>query len=679
MSNYLIEIGIEELPTSEINLLRKQFLNNLEKNISNNKLNYDEIQIFSASRRFGAIVKNIDSKQNDFIEEKRGPSEQIAFKDGEPTKALQGFLRGNKKTQEDVIIKEVNGGKYVFIKNEIIGKKTKDLLPEIIQKTLNKIDFKKPMRWGEGNYKFVRPIRWITSVLNDEIVPLELYGKRGSDKTEGHRFFSGELKVNFEDYFGKLREAYVVVNNNERRERIINQLEKYEDENLKINRDEELIDEIETLTEFPTAVFGEFKKKYEELPEEIIITTIKHHQRTFPVYIHNKISNKFIAFQDGPDDPKNNVKNGYEKVINARLEDAYFYFKKDTSRNLEENVADLQEVVFQNGLGTIFDKTNRIIKLADFIAEKLEATNSEKELIERTAFLSKADLITMVVYEFPDLQGVMGRIYSSLQGENELVSWGIQEHYYTDRIPETITGTIVGIADKIDTVIGNFLIGNIPSSSKDPYALRRKINSVIEIMINNGWKINMNELLEKSSLILDMEFSKIKKEVNEFMKSRVEAILLEKGFSINVVRAVSYKYDIPYDAWVSANNLTEYMNMEEFKDLITAFQRIHNISRKHSDTNFEGKLLIQEEEKNLFEEYMKIYNSIERSIERYDYTESLDLILKAKGIIDKYFDNVYVMDEREDIRMNRLGFLKSFDDLLFKIGDLSLLSSEIND
>ncbi len=679
MSNYLIEIGIEELPTSEIALLRKQFLNNLKKNIKENNLNYDYIKIFSASRRFGAIVNNIDIKQKDFIEEKRGPSEQIAYRDGKSTKALEGFLKANKKEPEDVFINEANGGRYVYVRNEITGKKTIDLLPDIIKKTLEKIDFKKPMRWGEGNYKFVRPIRWIASVMDNEIVPLNIYGKKSSDKSEGHRFFVGEISVNPESYFDRLRKAYVITDNEERKSRIIKQLKECENENTKVNIDEELIDEIETLTEYPTAVFGEFKEKYRELPKEIIITTIKHHQRTFPIYINNIISNKFIAFQDGPSDPKNNVKNGYEKVINARLEDAYFYFKKDISKSLEKNVTDLKDVIFQNGLGTLYDKTNRIIKLSEFIADKLCASESEKKLIERTALLSKADLVTMVVYEFPELQGTMGRIYSLLQGENELVSWGIQEQYNIEKIPETITGTIVGIADKIDTVIGNFSVGNIPSSSKDPYALRRKVNSIIQVMINNGWKLSLDEILAKSAEILGKDYAKIKDSVNNFIMGRVEAILLEKGFLKNVIKASLNKYDIPYNAWITADNLTKYMTMKEFKDLITAFQRIHNITKKHEGSDFEGKLFILQEEKELFKEYMKIYDSVQRGIEKFDYTESLDSILNSKNVIDKYFDNVFVMDEREDIRMNRLGFLKSFDNVLFKIGDLSLLNSELDE
>ncbi|MFW6120617.1 MAG: glycine--tRNA ligase subunit beta, partial [Petrotogales bacterium] len=510
-NNALLEIGLEELPPSEIQSIVRQISDKIPALLKSRRLMYSDYEVFFASRRIGLLVYELSDKQEDTIEEKRGPAENIAYKNGDPTKALKGFMKGNNATLQDIITKEVNGNRYVFLKRKIEGKSTEMVLPGIFEEVIYELEFKRPMRWGNGNYKFVRPVRWIVAMYGEKTLDLEIFGKKASNSTFGHRFFYDEIEITPNNYFEQLRNSFVIAKPSERRKRVVDELNRIEEENnLKIPRDSQLIDETIAITEYPSAIIGVFLEKFLELPEEIIIVTIKHHLRTFPAYNNGKIGNTFAAFQDGPEDPEGNVRAGYEKVINARLEDAHFYFVKDLSEPLESYVNSLKEMIFQAGLGTYYEKTQRIKALSEIIFKDLKNDSDDEELrisIVRTALLSRADLGTMVVYEFPDLQGVIGRIYAEKSGENCEVSVGIQEFYEPARENfETITGAITGVADRVDTVVGNFALGNIPTGSKDPYALRRKINHIFSTVTNMGWDIDLKKLLKKSSDLLQRSY-----------------------------------------------------------------------------------------------------------------------------------------------------------------------------
>lgn len=674
----LLEIGIEEIPASEVKKIVSQINEHLPALLEKQRIVYGNIRTFIASRRFGVLIEGLPEKQEDYFQEKRGPAEQVAFKDGKPTKALEGFLRSNSATVDDIEVREFKGTSYIFLKKRVEGKKTSQVLSEVFRELILGLQFKKPMRWGNGEYKFVRPVRWLVALFDDEALNLELFDKKASDTTYGHRFFFDETKVTPENYFETLKEALVIADFDERAQKVVNELERIEKEkDVTIPRDAELIEEVACITEFPTAVLGKFLPKYLNLPDEVIIVTIRHHQRTFPVYEANKLTNNFVAFQDGPADPKGNVRRGYEEVINARLEDAHFYFERDIQKPLEAYVEYLKEILFQRGLGTLYEKTERVRSLSKYIAELLNAKPDEEEAIERTALLAKADLTTRVVQEFPELQGIMGRIYALESGESDEVAWGIQEHYEPlDKVPETLTGAVVGVADRIDTLIGNFSLGNVPSGSKDPYGLRRKLSQIFETMYAFGWNMDLVELFKKAADNLGEDYYKIATTLEPFIKSRYEAFLLEKGYSINVARAVSMWWKNPYLGELVAKAISEIIGRDDFDKLLIAYQRVHNISKKHDSNKFDGSLFLKEAEVKLFNAYVKALDGIKKALEKRDFQAALKTLIALKEPIDEYFDEVFVMDSQVDIRLNRLGFLKALDELFFEVADLSYLINE---
>lgn len=681
-NNALLEIGVEELPPSEIQFIVKQINDRLPELLGNKRLGYKKFEVFFASRRLGVMIFDLSSKQTDTIEEKKGPAEKIAYKNGEPTKALIGFMKGNNATDEDIEIKEVNGGRYIFLKRKIEGKTSEIILPEIFKDIITKLEFKRPMRWGDGNYKFVRPVRWLVAMYGDKVLDLTIFGNKAGKTSRGHRFFYDVIDVTPKNYFEQLRKSLVIVRPSERKERVKSELDRIaEEKQFKIDRDQNLIDETVAMTEYPRAVTGEFLDKFLKLPQEIIIVTIKHHLRTFPAYKNNKISKTFVAFQDGPEDPESNVREGYQKVINARLEDAHFYYEKDLSKPLEYYVNSLKDMVFQAGLGTYYEKTLRTKQLSDLIYQELKSSSTDKDLrknIERTAILSRADLGTMVVYEFPELQGIIGRIYAQESGENYEVSMGIQEFYEPVKENfETVTGAITGVADRIDTVVGNFAIGNIPTGSKDPYALRRKLNYIFKTVTNMGWDINLKNLLIKSANLLDRSYEEINEQIENFAESRYEAFLMENGFTLEVARASKQWWYKPHQGDLLARSLTSIIKSEDFEKLLIAYQRVHNISRKHDSIEYDGKLFVEKEEKELFNAYFKAKNKIQRALEENKFDLILTELINLKEPIDNYFDNVFVMDKHADIRLNRLCFLKALDQLFLDIADLSQLLSGV--
>lgn len=669
----LLEIGVEELPSSEVSAIRNQLREKIEKSLQATRLDYDGLKVFTASRRFGLYIDGLSPKQPDYLEEKKGPSEKIAYKDGEPSRALIGFLKSNGAGIEDITVKDG----YVYIERNIPGKSSLEILPGIFRQVVLSLEFKKPMRWGDGKYRFVRPVKWVVSMIDKTVLEMELFGKKASDTTKGHRFYFDEIRVSPEDYFEKLREALVIADGSERERRVLSEIEKTgELLQGKIPIDGELLEEVVSLTEYPTAVVGRFMEKYLSLPPEVIIVTIKHHQRTFPVYREGVLTNNFVAFQDGPGDPLGNIKQGYEDVINARLEDAFFYYEKDLEKPLESYVPGLEEILFQKGLGSFMDKSKRTAALALEIGKLLKAKGGELKNIERTALLGKADQVTRVVQEFPEVQGVMGRIYAEKSGESEEVALGIEEHYHDQKVPTTLSGAVVGVADRIDTVVGNFTIGNVPSASKDPYALRRKMAFIFRTMNYLGWKIDLEGLLKTSAGILGGQAFDTLQSVASFCRSRYESYLLEQGFSINVTRAVSDWWRLPYLGERAAKAITEYIEKAEFTDLLIAYQRVHNISKNHDSDAFEGSKFMEQAERDLFNKYLECLESVNSALEKDDFEKALHLLTGLKSSIDRYFDDVFVMDNQEDIRLNRLGFLKSLDGLFLKVGDLSLLMEE---
>ena len=662
MNEFLFEVGIEELPTTEVDGLVSQLRENISKALADEGISFEQFEVFVAPRRFGFVLNGLPTTTPDRMLEKKGPAVNVAF-DGnnQPTKALLGFLKSNDSALSDVKIID----NYVYISKTLNGVSVKEVLGKVIPQVITTLKFRKPMRWGDGKYEFVRIPHHILAIFNGEIVPMEIFGLKSSNKTNGHRFVKDDYfeVSSSKAYFEKLNEYYVIPQIEKRIEFIHQQLSDFEKEGFTIDKDEELIREVAILTEYPKLISGKFLEKFLQLPEELIRTTIKHHQRSFTVHKGGKITDTFVSFIDKPSDVDDNGRKGYERVINARLEDARYYYEKDIQVKLESFNEKLVDIVFQKELGTLYDKVERIIELSRKIIEVLDLNKISDKII-RTAKLCKADISSHVVYEFPELQGVMGRIYALKDGEDRNVAWGIQEHYAS--APETLEGAVVGIADRIDTVVGNFVIGNIPSSSKDPYGLRSKVDDIYSIVEKFSWDLDLKLLIENACKLLKQEPSE---ELLKFFETRYE--LYNSKIRYDIARATKHLWTRPLRGILAASATYKLVGSEEFEHLFVGFERVHNISKKHNSTEFDSAKFMESEEKELFEKFIEIKPKALEALEHLDYQRALEEVIKLRPFIDRYFDKVFVMTEEEDIRLNRLGFLKSIDQLFMEIGDLT--------
>ena len=491
MNNYLLlEIGVEELPSRFGQTTLDQIENNLSKLLKEERINFDNIEKYATPRRLTFVIKNLADKATDLEEEVKGPAKKIAVDaDGNFTKPALGFMKSKGLDPENVYFKQLGNAEYLFgtIKQE--GKHTSEVLKNIVPEAIKNVTFPKAMRWGGKNMRFARPIRWMVALLNNEVLDIDLEGIKSSNITRGHRFLGEkEFEVNsVEEYFEKLDKNFVVLDQHKRKEMIREQaIEVAKSLGGEVELDEDLLEEITFLVEYPTAFYGEFDEEYVKLPKEVVTTPMKEHQRYFPVSKDGKLLPNFIAVRNGDSNRIDLVKAGNEKVLRARLADALFFYHEDTKKPLESFVDKLQTVVFQAKLGTVYDKTLRIEKLSQVILNELNMTESKENTL-RAAKLCKADLVTNMVFEFTELQGIMGRDYAQVSGENEEVCQGIFEHYLPrfagDILPETNTGIALSIADKLDSIAGFFAIGIKPSGSQDPYALRRQALGILSYII----------------------------------------------------------------------------------------------------------------------------------------------------------------------------------------------------
>lgn len=661
-NEFLLEVGVEELPTTEVDGIIQQLNDAVQERLKSDGLGFDEFRIILAPRRFGFFLRGLPDRTPDKVVERRGPSVSVAFNaDGSPTKALAGFLRSNDSSIEDVKI--VDG--YVYVSKLVPGVDTGQYVAKLAHEVIEGLRFKKPMRWGSGHFEFVRIPHHLLAIYNGEPVELELFGMRASNQTVGHRFVKDEYFCvsGIEDYLEKLKDFYVVPLLEQRIEMIESQLREFERTAYKVDWDDGLIREVAMLTEYPKLIVGTFDTRFLHLPEELIRTTIKHHQRSFTTRAAAKLTNTFVAFIDKPEDVGDNARKGYERVVNARLEDARYYYERDLNSRLEDFNEKLKEIVFQKELGTLYDKVLRIVELSRSISEQLGLSKIHDRIL-RTALLCKADIGSNVVYEFPELQGVMGRIYALKDGEPEDIAFGIEEHY--SHSPNTVTGAVVGVADRVDTIVGNFIIGNVPTGSKDPYGLRSKADDIFSIVEKFEWKLDIRALIQQAAKLIGRECPEA---LFEFFENRFE--LYNARYRFDVARAVKHLWGEPIRGILSAEAIAGLLGSENFEHLIVGFERVHNITRKHELRKFDAAKFIEEEERELFERYLEVKPRVLDALRRLNYREALEELIKLRKAIDSYFDKVFVMSELEDVRLNRLSFLKNLDDLFMQVADLS--------
>ena len=683
MRNYLLlEIGVEELPSRFGQTTLDQIENNLSKLLKEERVNFDNIEKYATPRRLTFVINNIAEKASDLEEEVKGPAKKIAFDaDGNFTKPALGFMKSKGLEESNVYFKQVGNAEYLFGTIRQEGKETSEVLKTIVPEAIKNVTFPKAMRWGGKNMRFARPIRWMVALLNDKVLDIDLEGIKSSNVTKGHRFLGErEFEVNsVEEYFEKLEKNYIVLDQHKRKEMIREQaIEVANSLGGEVELDDDLLEEITFLVEYPTAFYGEFDEEYVKLPKEVVTTPMKEHQRYFPVSKDGKLLPNFIAVRNGDSNRIDLVKAGNEKVLRARLADALFFYNEDTKKPLESFVDKLQTVVFQAKLGTVYDKTLRIEKLSKFILNELNM-NESLENTMRAAKLCKADLVTNMVFEFTELQGIMGRDYAKVNGENEEVCEGIFEHYLPrfagDILPQTNAGIALSIADKLDSIAGFFAIGIKPSGSQDPYALRRQALGVLSILLDKKLSINLNKLIGAAlDNYSNLEFNKdeVLAQIDEFFVERVKNLFKDLGIRYDVIDAVlTNNLDDISDIHTRALELNRWLQKDELVEMLTAFNRVSTLAEKATSNIVKEELLKEDAEIKLYNSFKEIKANVESLLKDKKYNEALDAFASLRPLVDNLFDNVMIMDKDEAIKENRLGLLKQIYSTMLTICDLS--------
>lgn len=681
--NLLLEVGTEEIPAHVMPSILVQLKELAEKSFKESRINAGEFQTIGTPRRISLLVKNVAESQTDIEEEKRGPSVKIALDaDGNYTKAAVGFARGQKISPEDLITR--NG--YVYAVVHESGKKTTEILQTLLPKIICDLNFPNHMHWGNLDFKFIRPLRWIVALLGDEIIPFEVANVHSGRISHGHRVLSqGEFLIdNADSYISDCEKNFVIVDQNQRRAMIVAQIEAVAKERGgKAEISEELLEEVLYLVEYPTALSGDFEIKYLNLPPEAVITPMRDHQRYFPVKnFDGKLMPIFITVRNGGRDYLDIVQHGNERVLKARLEDAQFFFNEDRKKNLDQHREKLKTVVFQEGLGSLYEKTERLVKLSekisDLLGEKISADDRKNAV--RAAEISKADLVTGMVTEFTELQGVMGREYAKLDGENLEVATAVDEHYMPrfagDSQPKTTAGKILSLADKVDNIVATFSRGLIPTGSQDPFALRRQALGIVNLLTSANWSLKISELVEFDMNLLNVNDKvgreKIQNDFADFMKLRLKNVL-SNSVRYDVIDAVINDVDDISAVTLKAQAVEQFINTPDSAKYIQSFVRVGNLSKKSDSETVDESLINLEAEQVLYKAFEAVKIVAGELIDKKDFIGALDALKKLSAPIDSFFDSVMVMDENLEIRKNRLALLKSIDNLFAKISDFGKL------
>lgn len=646
MSIYLLEVGTEELPYKFIPQAIEQLNSGFANFLNDNKVKFSDIKVYATPRRLAVIIDGLDTKTADEVKIVKGPIKNVAFdENGNLTKAGEGFARKNNLAKEDLYVED----NYLHAKIVVKGKSISELLKENVPSIFMKLQGAHFMRWGYNEAKFSRPIKWIVSVLDNEEVKIKIIDKESSIYSRGHRFAQQQVLINNpKDYVETMRNACVIVDQNERKQVIV---EKAKEEAAKIGAEpyytDDLLEEVTFITEYPVPALCEFDPRYLDIPEEVTVTVMAVHQRYFALYKDGKLTNKFITMTNYLGTEFENIKAGNVRVIKARLDDAVFFFNEDTKKPLIDYVESLKGITFQKGMGTMFDKTQRLIKLSNRIAKDL---NIESKDIERTATLCKADLTTNLVFEFTELQGFIGADYARVSGENNKVVEGIKEHYFPlnaeSNTAKGIEGQIVGIADKIDTVCAVFAAGKKPTGSSDPLGVRRAALGVIRTILDSGLKINVDKYIKEALQLLPVQRD-CADEVNEFFIQRMIIFLSEK-YNKNILEACSMKNPLVDIAdYVERVKVVKELNSPQ---LLENANRVIRILKDTSVDSINESFFKESAEKDLYDAVKKLNDNV-------DYKTYLTELENLNPYVTKFFDDVLVMDKDENVKKNRLALL----------------------
>lgn len=671
MSKYLLEIGTEELPHKFIENGISQLKTNFEKLLKENQIAYSGIKTYSTPRRLALIIEGLAEKQPDTQKVVKGPVSNIAYKpDGSLSPAGLGFAKKNNVSENDLFEKD----NYVWAKIQIKGKDIAEVLKDNAESLVLKLQGPYFMRWAELDVKFQRPIRWVVSLLDDKEVKIKIADIESSRYSRGHRFKSDKVEIKNPDcYVDALFEANVMADQNKRMQHVIESAKKKASEiNAEVYLDDDLVEEVTNLCEWPVPVICGFDEKYLDIPDKVTVTVMATHQRYFPIYKDGKLLNKFITMTNYIGDSFDNIRAGNERVVVARLDDAIFFFNEDTKKPFADNVEKLKGVTFQKGMGSVYDKTMRIIELSKYLAKSLNIPDSQT--IERTALLCKADLVTSLVFEFTELQGFIGSDYALNAGEKPAVVQGIKEHYYPlgadSELAESIEGQIVGIADKIDTICAVFVDGKKPTGSADPLGVRRATLGIIKTIIQKQLKINLEALIEKSISLLPVKSSDPQKtieEVKTFFEQRL-SIFYNDQFRF-VEACISNKSSLAdlSDFVERLKLVSVIVDDKDFSAFNEAANRIIRLIKDKDVLNAPDKsLFVNEHEKKLYDYAL--------SINAESYESLYNQLKGAVPVINSFFDNVLVMDKDEKIKENRMALIGGFKKQFDRIADFSKIS-----
>ncbi len=684
----LFEIGLEEVPARFLRAAMDQLKDKTVQWLEQSRLTFGEVEAYATPRRLAVLVKAVAEKQEDVEEEVKGPSRKIAQdENGNWSKAALGFARGQGVEPEQFTFKELNGVEYIYVTKSSTGVETASILAEGLLGILSSMTFPKNMRWGSYDYKFVRPIRWIVALFGSEIVDVEVTGVKSGNVTRGHRFLGTDAVVTeAAAYPDVLRSQHVIVDVQERESMILKQINDLAAEkNWKIAIKEDLLEEVLFLVETPTVLFGTFDPSFLNIPQEVLITSMREHQRYFPVLDEQgKLLPFFVTVRNGDNKSLDVIAKGNEKVLRARLSDAKFFYDEDQKMEIKDALSKLESIVFHEELGTVGDKVRRIRKIADQLGEALQISGTDQEFVSRAADICKFDLVTQMVYEFPELQGVMGEDYARKAGENEAVAKAVFEHYQprsaSDDLPSSLVGSIVSIADKIDTIVGCFSIGIIPTGSQDPYALRRQSQGIVQMLLSKQMPLTLSQVfniaIDVHAQLREMkrQGSEIRKDLEEFFGLRVKKLLSE-NLRYDVVDAViAAGFDDVMSVVSRGDALMKAVNSgEEFKTTVESFNRVSNLAAKASKAAVSESLLQEEAEKELHSAWLEVQKPYVTALEEKDGTKALELLAQMKASITNFFDSVMVMAEDEKVRNNRLGLLAQIDQGLKQFADFNKL------
>ena len=690
IKNVLLEIGTEEIPSRFIPDSLAAMKAKAESLFALNRIDFKDIKTYATPRRLVLIITGVNDSQNEQVEKFKGPPVSNAYdENGEPTKAAIGFAKSRGVDVNNLSEEEINGVKYVFAEIKQESKNTIDVLPEIMKSLIESLAFPKSMYWDKSGVKFARPIRWIAALADDKVIPFSYGGVVSGRLTSGHRFMGRKAIeiANASEFLDKLYDNNVILDQEKRLQKmraLIADLQKDLPGNLEVEMDEKILEENLYLVEYPVPFAGSFDERYLDIPEEVLTTSMKKNQKYLAVRNKDKkgrLANYFVGVSNNRVPDMNVIREGNERVLRARLEDAAFFWHEDRKIPLASYVERLKSVTYQEKLGSIYDKVMLTKKLALWLCGKY-GFDDIAGFVDRAAYLSKADLVTSMVFEFPELQGVMGREYARSSGEDPRVALAIHEQYLpqtaSDKVPTDDVGAVLGIAERLHIITACHKVGLEPTGSQDPYALRRAARCINEILFARKYSFDITEAIKESCSINEVNEETCSK-ILEFMKQRLQVQLRERGYDYELVAlAVEVAGNVPYQALKLILALNEVMSSEWFTGLVSSAVRVKNILQKNSGEIKAGEpdesLMNVKAEKDLFAEVSRLEAPVKYALEVYDWTELTHLLSELSPVVAAFFESVMVMDKDERVRANRLALLAKCNKLFQETGDLSALS-----